>query len=160
MQTQEVAIKPTVKVVLKSDAQSLEEVVVVAYGTASKKSITGAVSALDAKDIEMRPVTNAAGSLEGSAPGIQINNTYGEPGSDKMSIRIRGFSSVNGENSPLIVIDGTPYSGSLNDVNSDDIESISVLKDAASSALYGNKAANGVILINTKRGKSDRKSVV
>ena len=156
MQTQEVAIKPTVKVVLKSDAQSLEEVVVVAYGTASKKSITGAVSALDAKDIEMRPVTNAAGSLEGSAPGIQINNTYGEPGSDKMSIRIRGFSSVNGENSPLIVIDGTPYSGSLNDVNSDDIESISVLKDAASSALYGNKAANGVILINTKRGKSER----
>ena len=81
------------------------------------------------------------------------------PEATKCLIRIRGFSSVNGENSPLIVIDGTPYSGSLNDVNSDDIESISVLKDAASSALYGNKAANGVILINTKRG-SNRNALI
>ena len=156
MQTQEVAIKPNLKVILKADAKNLDEVVVVAYGTASKKSITGAVSALDTKDIEMRPVTNAAAALEGAAPGVQINNTYGEPGSDKMSIRIRGFSSVNGVNSPLIVVDGTPYSGNLNDISSDDIESISILKDAASSALYGNKAANGVVLINTKRGKSER----
>ena len=139
MQTQEVAIKPNLKVILKADAKNLDEVVVVAYGTASKKSITGAVSALDTKDIEMRPVTNAAAALEGAAPGVQINNTYGEPGSDKMSIRIRGFSSVNGVNSPLIVVDGTPYSGNLNDISSDDIESISILKDAASSALYGNK---------------------
>lgn len=156
MLMQEVTIKPVMKITLKADSKMLDEVVVVAYGTASKKSITGAVSSVSSKEIEMRPVTNAAGALEGSAPGIQINNTYGEPGSDKISIRIRGFSSVNGVNSPLIVVDGTPYNGSLNDINSDDIESISVLKDAASSALYGNKAANGVLLINTKHGKSDR----
>ena len=104
----------------------------------------------------MRPVTEVTGTLEGAAPGIQVNNSYGEPGSDKSEIRIRGFGSVNGTNAPLIVVDGSPYGGSLNDINPQDIESISVLKDASSAALYGNKAANGVIMITTKKGKSHK----
>ena len=152
MQTQEVAIKPNLKVVLKPDTEVLDEVVVVAYGTASRQSITGAVASIDSKKLEMRPVTEVTGTLEGAAPGIQVNNSYGEPGSDKSEIRIRGFGSVNGTNAPLIVVDGSPYGGSLNDINPQDIESISVLKDASSAALYGNKAANGVIMITTKNG--------
>ena len=156
MQTQEVEIKPHVKVTLKSDSEMLDEVVVVAYGTASRQSITGAVASIDSKKLEMRPVTEVTGTLEGAAPGIQVNNSYGEPGSDKSEIRIRGFGSVNGTNAPLIVVDGSPYGGSLNDINPQDIESISVLKDASSAALYGNKAANGVIMITTKKGKSHK----
>ena len=156
MQTQEVAIKPNLKVVLKPDTEVLDEVVVVAYGTASRQSITGAVASIDSKKLEMRPVTEVTGTLEGAAPGIQVNNSYGEPGSDKSEIRIRGFGSVNGTNAPLIVVDGSPYGGSLNDINPQDIESISVLKDASSAALYGNKAANGVIMITTKKGKSHK----
>ena len=149
MQTQEVAIRPHVRVIMKSDNEMLDEVVVVAYGTASRQSITGAVASIDAKKLEMRPVTEVSGTLEGAAPGIQVNNTYGEPGSDESKIRIRGFGSVNGTNDPLIVVDGSPYGGSLNDINPQDIESISVLKDASSAALYGNKAANGVIILNS-----------
>lgn len=157
MMTQEVAPKKgKVHVALATEHSSLDEVVVVAYGTASRQSITGAVASVDAKKIEMRPVTSAASALEGAAPGIQINNTYGEPGSDEISIRIRGFGSVNGTNAPLIVVDGSPYGGSLNDINPQDIESISVLKDASSAALYGNKAANGVVLVTTKKGKSGK----
>jgi TonB-dependent SusC/RagA subfamily outer membrane receptor len=106
--------------------------------------------------MELRPVTQATNALEGAAPGIQVNNSYGEPGSDKTSIRIRGFGSINGSNEPLIVVDGSPYSGNLNDINPQDIESMSVLKDASSAALYGNKAANGVVLITTKKGKSNK----
>jgi len=156
MQSQEVKIKPNVNVVLHADSHALEEVVVVAYGTASKQSLTGAVASLDAKEMELRPVTQATNALEGAAPGIQVNNSYGEPGSDKTSIRIRGFGSINGSNEPLIVVDGSPYSGNLNDINPQDIESMSVLKDASSAALYGNKAANGVVLITTKKGKSNK----
>lgn len=159
MQTQEVPIKTTLKITLKPDAQSLDEVVVVAYGTASKQSITGAVTSIDTKKLEARPVTDATSAIEGSAPGIQINNSYGEPGSNNSSIRIRGFGSINGTNDPLIVVDGVPYNGNVTDINSSDIESISILKDAASSALYGNKAANGVLLITTKKGKSDKLNV-
>ena len=141
---------------MKSDSEMLDEIVVVAYGTASRQSLTGAVASIDAKKLEMRPVTEVSGTLEGAAPGIQVNNTYGEPGSDESKIRIRGFGSVNGTNEPLIVVDGSPYGGSLNDINPQDIESISVLKDASSAALYGNKAANGVIMITTKKGKSHK----
>ena len=159
MESQVVAARENVKVALKNDTKALNELVVVAYGTASKQSITGAVSAIDAKSIQDRPVTNAAGVLEGAAPGIQINNSYGEPGSDEIKIRIRGFGSVNGTNEPLIVVNGAPYSGSWNDINPDDIESMSVLKDASSAALYGNKAANGVILITLKSGANRKLNV-
>ena len=148
MQSQEVKIKPNVNVVLHADSHALEEVVVVAYGTASKQSLTGAVASLDAKEMELRPVTQATNALEGAAPGIQVNNSYGEPGSDKTSIRIRGFGSINGSNEPLIVVDGSPYSGNLNDINPQDIESMSVLKDASSAALYGNKVCTLVLFLS------------
>ncbi|THU35982.1 SusC/RagA family TonB-linked outer membrane protein [Niastella caeni] len=131
--------------------KSMDEVVVVAYGTAKKESITGAVTSISAASIEKRPLTNAVAALEGSAAGIQINNTVGQPGSSP-SIRIRGFSSANYSNDPLYIIDGVPFGGSVADINPADIESISVLKDAASSALYGNRASNGVIIMTTKKG--------
>ena len=162
MQSQEVVIRPTLKVVLKADAEVLDEVVVVAYGTAKKESLTGSVSAIDSKKIEQRIGTSVTGALEGSAPGIQVNNSYGEPGSNP-SIRIRGFGTVStnsGAADPLYVVDGVPFDGNMSDLNAADVESISVLKDAASSALYGNRAANGVILITTKRGKEYGKTSI
>ncbi len=154
MTTQEILVgdQKTINVSMDSEFVGMDEVVVVAYGTAKKESITGAVSSVQAKTIESRPVTNVAGVLEGSSTGIQVNNSYGEPGSNP-TIRIRGFSSVTGSNAPLYVIDGVPYGGNISDLDPNDIESLSVLKDASASALYGNKASNGVILITTKKGK-------
>ena len=160
MQTQEVAIKPKMRVVMKTDAEALDEVVVVAYGTAKKESLTGSISVVDSKKIEKRLTTSVTGALEGSAPGVQVNNTYGEPGKAP-SIRIRGFGTlVSGASDPLIVVDGVPFDGNIAELNSNDIESMSILKDAASAALYGNRAANGVVLITTKSGRgSDRPTI-
>lgn len=142
--------------VIKLGAQNVavDEVVVIAYGTAKKESLTGAVSTVSTKSIESRPVSSVTSVLEGKAAGVQVNNTYGEPGSNP-TIRIRGFSSVNGSNAPLYVLDGVAYDGNVSDLNPQDIDNISVLKDAASSTLFGNRASNGVILITTKKGKSD-----
>ncbi len=156
MSTQEITIgnQTTINVQLKSEDVTVDEVVIVAYGTAKKESLTGAISTVNSKSIESRPVSSVSGVLEGKAAGVQVNNTYGEPGSDA-TIRIRGFSSVNGSNAPLYVVDGVPYGGNVSDMNPQDIENITVLKDAASSALYGNRASNGVILITTKKGKTD-----
>ena len=160
MKSQEVAIKPIVNVTLKSDTETLEEVVVIAYGTAKKESLTGSISVVDSKKIEKRITTSVTGALEGSAPGVQVNNTYGEPGAAP-SIRIRGFGTlVSGASDPLFVVDGVPFDGNIAEINSNDIESMSVLKDAASSALYGNRAANGVVLITTKSGRgADKPSI-
>ncbi|MHC5201015.1 SusC/RagA family TonB-linked outer membrane protein [Myroides sp. LJL119] len=138
-------------VVLSSEDELLDDVVVVAYGTATKESITGAVASIGSTQIESRPVSNAVGALEGAAAGIQINNTSGQPGSEP-EVRIRGFTTVNGSNSPLYVVDGSPYPGNISDLNPADIESITVLKDASASTLYGNRASNGVIMITTKGG--------
>jgi TonB-linked SusC/RagA family outer membrane protein len=145
-------------VTMASDEAILDEVVVVAYGTASKESITGAISMIKSDDIAKRPTTNAIGALEGSAAGIQVNNTSGQPGSEP-EVRIRGFTSLRQKavkgidaNAPLYVVDGVPYAGNISDINPADIESMSVLKDASSSTLYGNRASNGVILITTKKG--------
>jgi TonB-linked SusC/RagA family outer membrane protein len=160
MQSQEAAIKPgQIKIVLKSDAEALDEVIVVAYGTAKKSSLTGAVSQVDAKKIENNIGTSVTGALEGMAPGVQVNNTYGEPGASP-TIRIRGIGTINGDSAPLYVVDGAPYDGNIADLNPGDIESLTVLKDAASSALYGNRAANGVILITTKKAKKSDKPAV
>lgn len=139
---------------LDHSRKSMDEVVVVAYGTAKKESITGAVASISAATIEKRPLSNAVAALEGSAAGIQVNNTFGQPGSSP-TIRIRGFSSPNFVNDPLYVIDGVPFGGSVADINPNDIESISVLKDAASSALYGARASNGVIIMTTKKGSKN-----
>ena len=159
MEPIEVSARANMRIILKSDSKDLDEIVVVAYGTAKKQSITGAVSSIDAKDIEKRITTSVTGALEGSAPGVQVNNTYGEPGSEPI-IRIRGIGSINGSNTPLYVVDGVIYSGNISDLNPNDIQSISVLKDAASAALYGNRAAAGVVIITTKAGRSSANSQI
>lgn len=138
---------------LSSTSANLDEVVVVAYGTATKESLTGSVSVVGAKEIEDRPVTSVTAALEGNAPGVQVNNTTGAPGSSP-SIRIRGYGSITGTQAPTYVVDGMPFDGDLSDLNPADIESLTVLKDAASCALYGVRGANGVILITTKRAKN------
>lgn len=151
--------KSKISVKLTPDAEFLDDVIVVAYGTASRQSLTGAVTAIDSKTIEQTISTSATAALEGVAPGVQVNSTYGEPGTDP-TIRIRGFGSVTGSNAPLYVVDGFPYNGNVSDINSNDIESISVLKDANAAALYGNRAANGVVLITTKKSKADGKPII
>ena len=151
-ETKTVDLADGMKIVLSSTDTSLDDVVVVAYGTANKESLTGSVAVVGAKEIEDRPVTSVTAALEGNAPGVQVNNSVGQPGSSP-EIRIRGFNSINGTNAPLYVVDGIPYTGSIADLNPADIESMSVLKDAASAALYGNRGANGVILITTKKAK-------
>ena len=139
--------------------RTLDEVVVqTAYGSARKSTITGAISQVDSKDIDKRPLSTVTSALEGMVPGVQINSTYGQPGTNP-SINIRGIGTVNGTIVPLYVLDGVPYSGNISDINPNDIESITVLKDAASCALYGNRASNGVVLLTTKRGKGKRVSV-
>ena len=119
--------------------------------------MTGAISSVDSKQIETRPVSSVTSALEGATSGVQINSSYGAPGSEP-SIRIRGVGTVNGSSDPLYVVDGMPMGGNISDLNPADIESISVLKDAASCALYGNRASNGVVLITTKKGTSQRMS--
>ena len=139
--------------------RTLDEVVVqTAYGSARKSTITGAISQVDGKDLAKRPVTTVTAALEGAVSGVQVNSTYGQPGNNP-SINIRGIGTVNGTIVPLYVLDGVPYSGSISDLNPNDIESVTVLKDAASCALYGNRASNGVVLITTKRGRGGRVSV-
>ena len=159
MQSKTIKASSNMKISLDADNHSLDDVVVVAYGTAKKSSLTGAVASVDSKSIEKTISTSVTGALEGKAAGVQVNNTYGEPGAAP-KIRIRGFGSVNGSNDPLYVVDGVPYDGNIADLNSNDIESLTVLKDAASAALYGNRAANGVVLITTKKANMNEKPVV
>ena len=147
-----------VRTELDIDAAGLEEVVVVAYGTQKKTSLTGAIQSVKNEAIEMRPTSSVTTALEGTVAGVQVNSTYGAPGTDP-SIRIRGVGTVNGSSSPLYVLDGVPFGGNISDLNPADIESISVLKDAASAALYGNRASNGVILITSKKGKMGKLNV-
>lgn len=150
---QTVDLRDNMVVKLSSTSQSLDDVVVVAYGSATKESLTGSVAVVGSKEIEDRPVTSVTAALEGNAPGVMVDNSVGAPGSAP-SIRIRGFNSIQGSGSPLYVVDGVPYNGSIADLNPADVESMSVLKDAASCALYGNKGANGVVLITTKKAKN------
>lgn len=146
---------PVIDVEMKEDVSALDEVVVVAYGTQKKSSITGAISQINSKDIESRPVSSVTSALEGASSGISVTGAVGQPGSEA-SVTIRGMGTVNGNNSPLIVLDGVPYDGYITDISPDDIESISVLKDAASCALYGNRASNGVLLLTSKKSKVNK----
>ncbi len=152
-----VTVGPSSKVNVKmaDSGKALEEVVVVAYGKAKKSSYTGSAVQIKAEQLENRSLTNALSVIEGSAAGVQIQSAAGQPGSAP-NIRIRGFSSITLGNSPLYVVDGVPFSGDISNLNSNDIESLSVLKDAASTSLYGSKAANGVVIITTKMGKSSK----
>lgn len=154
MRTQEVEVgnQTTINVSMVVDAIGIEEVVAIGYGTARKKDLTGSVVKIDVTKLAELPNANAVQSLRGSVAGITVIDN-GRPGSDG-SITIRGNTSISAGNSPLIVLDGIPYTGgSLSDINSNDIESIDILKDASSAAIYGSRATNGVILITTKRGK-------
>lgn len=138
--------------------QNIEEVVVVAYGTQKKATLTGANLQVGAKQIEDRAISNVLQALDGAGAGIQIASGSGQPG-DGPTIRIRGAGSFLASNEPLIVVDGIPFPGDLNSINPNDIESLNVLKDAASTSLYGSSAANGVILVTTKRGKKNSSRV-
>ena len=149
--TQEIVWKGTdLNVMLKDDTQALEEVVVVGFGSSKKVNLTGSVASVTAKTLADRPISNVSQGLQGMAPGVTVTNSGGQPGMDKGNIVIRGMGSFNGS-SPMVLIDGVE--GDMNVIDPQDIENISVLKDASSAAIYGSKAANGVILITTKRGK-------
>ncbi len=152
-QDQVVTLQNNMTVYLHSTAENLDDVVVVAYGTANKESLTGSVAVVGAKEIEDRPVTSVTSALEGNAPGVQVTSATTQPG-QAPAIRVRGFSSINGNNDALIIVDGSEYVGDIAAINPQDIESMSVLKDAASCALYGNRGANGVVLITTKKAKN------
>ena len=151
-----VDLKNDMVVYLESQSAQLDEMVVIAYGTASKESLTGSVAVVNDKEIEKRPVSNVASALEGMSPGVQVNGSTGTPG-ESPSIIIRGINTVNGTTEPLYVVDGMVWNGSISDLNPNDVENISVLKDAASCALYGSKGANGVVMITTKRAKGSGK---
>lgn len=156
MTTREVAIKAgDMTIRLEPNMHGLDEVVVVAYGSQKKSSITGAITQVKSDELLKRPTSSVTAALEGATPGITVTGNFGNPGSSP-TILIRGIGTVNGSTAPLYVIDGVPYGGNIADLNPEDIESLSVLKDAASAALYGNRASNGVILITTKKAKSER----
>ncbi|MDR1645593.1 MAG: TonB-dependent receptor [Tannerellaceae bacterium] len=154
MKSQEVAVRANLRIELESDAQTIDEVMVVAYGTAKKSSFTGSATAVGAQMLEKRTLTNVTSALEGHVPGLQVTSGMGQPGSSP-TFRIRGFGSINSSSDPLIVLDGAIFDGNFMDINPNDIESMTVLKDAASTSLYGSSAGNGVILVNTKQGKGD-----
>ena len=154
MQTQEVAIKPHVRVILKTNTEVLDEVMVVAFGTAKKSAFTGSASVVNTEELSKRITTNVSDALVGSVAGLQIRGGSGAPGSNDGKINIRGIASMYANTDPLIIVDGAPYTANLSNIPQSDIESISVLKDAASAALYGARGAAGVIIITTKRGKT------
>lgn len=153
-----VAGRAVVNIALEPEAESLEETIVVAYGTTKKSSFTGSATQLGGEKIKKMQVTNIAKSLEGEVAGLQTASSSGTPGSGA-SIQIRGFGSVSASTSPLIVVDGVPYEGSMNSIPAQDIESITVLKDAAANSMYGARGSNGVIIITTKHGNAGEVSV-
>lgn len=147
----------SLNVILKEDSKTLSEVVVVGYGVQKKVNLSGSVAMVDSKELENRPIQNVSSGLQGLMPGVTVTGTNGAPGQDAGKIRVRGIGTLN-EAGPYILVDGIE-TGTLSAVDPNDIESISVLKDAASAAIYGSKAANGVVLITTKRGKAGQTKV-
>ena len=149
-----IAGKTWISFSLKEDTHAIDDVIVVAYGTAKKESFTGSVAVVKSEELEHRKVANVTKAIDGLAPGVQATSGSGQPGSGS-TIVIRGFGSINASSTPLYVVDGIPYDGAISAINPDDIASISILKDASASVLYGARGANGVVLINTKKGNSD-----
>jgi TonB-linked SusC/RagA family outer membrane protein len=158
MTTKEVAYTGQSKIDarLQSESMDVDEVMVVAYGTAKKESFTGSAEVVDKKKLEKRPVANVTKALEGQVAGVQTTSGGCQPGSSA-SMVIRGFGSINSGNNPLNVVDGIPYDGAMNAINPSDIQTVTVLKDAAAGALYGARGANGVVLITTKKGNKTGK---
>jgi TonB-linked SusC/RagA family outer membrane protein len=153
-----VGSKDVINVTLVSASSTLDEVVVTTFGTAKKASFTGSSAKVGAEKLGPRPISNIGQALEGIAPGVTTTTTNGQPGSSP-AVRIRGFGSISSSNDPLYVVDGVPYSASIANLSNDDIESITVLKDAASTALYGARAANGVVMITTKKGSKSKNTI-
>lgn len=158
MKTVEIEASNNMVVRLESATELLDEVMVVAYGTAKRSSFTGSAAVVKSEAIEKRQVSNITNALSGQVAGVQVTSSNGQPGSTS-SIRVRGIGSMSASNTPLYVVDGVPYDGDISAINSADIDSYTVLKDAASNALYGARGANGVILITTKRGVSSKAQV-
>ncbi|MBC7922638.1 MAG: TonB-dependent receptor plug domain-containing protein, partial [Ferruginibacter sp.] len=161
--TQEIRVgnQTTLDVRLTTNAEALEELVVVGYGAVKKSDLTGSVGSVKAETLQERPAASLNQGLAGRIPGVQVNTTSGRPGG-RTTVRIRGFSSINSSNNPLYVVDGVilpqgngnQFSNAIDYINPNDIVSVEVLKDASSTAIYGARGANGVIIVTTKRGKS------
>ena len=154
MEPIEVSARPNMRIVLTSDAKALDEVMVVAFGTAKKSAFTGSAAVINSDDLAKKTTANVANALVGSVPGLQMTGQSGAPGAGSGAMYIRGLSSLYSSVDPLIIVDGAPYYASLTNIATDDIESVTVLKDAASAALYGAAGAAGVILVTTKKGKT------
>ncbi|NVJ87203.1 MAG: SusC/RagA family TonB-linked outer membrane protein [Algoriphagus sp.] len=145
-----------INVVMQEDSQNLEEIIITAYGgTADKGNFTGSAVALKGDQIANRPINNVVNAIEGQAPGVITTSASGQPGSTP-AVRIRGIGSVNSSSAPLYVVDGVPYDGDLSNLNPEDIADMTILKDASSAALYGSRAANGVVMITTKTGNKNK----
>ena len=151
MEPLDIEAKPVMKVVMTPLPSSLDEVIVVAYGTAKKSAFTGSAGLLKEDEIGKVQVTNPVDALRGKVSGVQMTRQPGQPGVSNPTILIRGISSINSGTAPLIILDGVPFDGDMNTLNPADIESETVLKDAASAALYGARGANGVIIITTNK---------
>ena len=147
-----------IPVALQPDSEMLSDVLVVAYGTAKKESFTGSAQTVKAEQIEKRTVANVTKALDGMAAGVQTTSGSGQPGAGA-SVIIRGYGSINASTTPLYVVDGVPYDGAINALNPNDIESMTIIKDASAGALYGARGANGVVIITTKRGGEGRAKV-
>lgn len=160
LKTQEIKIgnQTTFDVVMEDATFGIDEVVAIGYGTTSRRAVTGSVMKIGGEQIVASNTTNIAGSLQGKAAGVQITRNSGDPNAG-INIRIRGTSSINSGGSPLIVVDGIPGGMSLSDINPNDIESIEILKDASAGAIFGSRAANGVVLVTTKRGSKDKSTL-
>lgn len=154
MEPIEVSARPNMRILLTSDTKALDEVIVVAFGTAKKSAFTGSAAVINSEDLTKKTAANVANALVGTVSGLQMTGQSGAPGADNGKMYIRGISSLYSSVDPLIIVDGAPYYASLTNIATDDIESVTVLKDAASAALYGAAGAAGVILVTTKKGKT------
>ncbi|MBF1572497.1 MAG: SusC/RagA family TonB-linked outer membrane protein [Prevotella sp.] len=159
MQPQTVVAKPNMKITMKDESKSLDEVMVVAFGKQTRESFAGSAAVVNAKDLDKKVTTNVADALIGSVPGLQMTGSSGAPGANQGDIHIRGISSLYASTQPLIILDGAPYTASLSNIPQSDIESVTVLKDASSAALYGARGAAGVILITTKKGNNQKATI-
>nr|WP_321353901.1 TonB-dependent receptor [uncultured Draconibacterium sp.] len=160
MRAQEIVVgdQSVINITMEEETIGLEEVVAVGYGTQSKRVVTGSIQSVDSEELSDMPVTTTAQKLQGKLSGVQISQTSGAPG-EGMKVRVRGQASLTAGSDPLYVVDGFPINGDISFLNPNEIESISVLKDASSAALYGSRAANGVVLVTTKHGKPGKTSV-
>jgi len=154
----EIGRRSVINIQLSPDIKTLSEIVVVGYGQQEKKDVTGAMSSVEGEDIVSTPVPDLGTAMQGKVAGVDITQANGNPGANP-KIRIRGNRSITATNEPLVVVDGIPFIGNLNDINTSDIKSVDILKDASATAIYGSRGANGVILVTTKRGKANQSNI-